>query len=144
MQIRGSGLEVTVPASQSALLHTQTLLPCTFRVDSPPVNLQFLAIFWYLEDKELLRYDNKEKVSSPTMAIDEQAVKQGNASLSIHNVTISDQGTYKCLVIDSPDRQHKEFQLHILGMVSRSWWLKSRQSEIPQRHPSFQNPDGSQ
>ncbi|XP_075037392.1 tapasin-related protein-like [Mixophyes fleayi] len=47
--------------------------------------------------------------------MDEQGVKQGNASLSIHNVTISDQGTYKCLVIDSPDRQDKEIQLSILA-----------------------------
>ncbi|XP_063789092.1 uncharacterized protein LOC134944447 [Pseudophryne corroboree] len=110
-----SGQEVTVPASQSAVFQTRTLLPCTFTVANPPVKPQLLAVFWHFGDKELLRYDNKEKVSSPTVSIDDQEVKQGNASLSIHNVTISDQGKYRCLVIYSPDRQQKEIQLNILA-----------------------------
>ncbi|XP_075035144.1 uncharacterized protein LOC142097311 isoform X3 [Mixophyes fleayi] len=108
-----SGLEVTVPSSHIALFQTRTLLPCTFTVDNPSVNPQFLAIFWHFGNIELLRYDNKEKVSSPRVSMDEQELKRGNASLSIHSVTISDQGTYKCLVIYSPNRQHKDIQLNI-------------------------------
>ncbi|XP_075035145.1 uncharacterized protein LOC142097312 [Mixophyes fleayi] len=111
-----SGLEVTVPSSHVALFQTRTVLPCTFTVNNPPVNPIFLAIFWYFEGKQLLRYDNKDKDSSPGVSIDEQELKRGNASLSIHNVTITDQGTYKCLVIYSPERQHKEIQLNILAV----------------------------
>ncbi|XP_075037395.1 uncharacterized protein LOC142098448 [Mixophyes fleayi] len=45
------------------------------------------------------------------MSIDDQEAKKGNASLSITNVTLSDQGMYKCLVIYSPEKQEKEILL---------------------------------
>ncbi|MEE6522041.1 hypothetical protein FKM82_020439 [Ascaphus truei] len=104
---------MTVPSSQRALVGSDVLLPCTFRVDNPPLNPQFLAILWYFGDKELLRYDNKGESSHPRMTIDVQATKDGTASLSVNNVSLSDKGTYKCLVIYSPDRQQKEIRLDI-------------------------------
>ncbi|XP_075035146.1 uncharacterized protein LOC142097313 [Mixophyes fleayi] len=106
-----SVLDVVAPPSHNAAIGSRTLLSCSFTVDKPPIQPSFLAILWYRGDKELLRYDNKGKHSSPRMSIDDQATKMGKASLSITNVTISDQGTYKCLVIYSPERQEKEIQL---------------------------------
>ncbi|XP_018096172.1 uncharacterized protein LOC108704223 [Xenopus laevis] len=108
-----SSLEVTVPSSQSSLIGRDVLLPCTFRVDNPPVNPKFLALLWHFGDKEVLRYDTKGKVSSPRISIDEKLILEGNASLSLSNVTISDGGTYRCSVIYSPDTQQKEIRLHI-------------------------------
>ncbi|OCT58799.1 hypothetical protein XELAEV_18001286mg, partial [Xenopus laevis] len=108
-----SALEVTAPSSQSSLIGRDVLLPCTFRVDNPPVNPKFLALLWHFGDKEILRYDNKGKVSSPRLSIDEKLILEGNASLSLSNVTISDRGTYRCSVIYSPNTQHKEIRLHI-------------------------------
>ncbi|XP_040212171.1 uncharacterized protein LOC120943116 [Rana temporaria] len=108
-----SALDVLAPRTHSALIGSTTLVPCSFTVGSPPINPQFLAILWQYGEKELVRYDNKEKSSSPRMSIDEKEAKQGNASLTIHNVTIADQGTYKCLIIYSPMKGMKEIQVDI-------------------------------
>ncbi|XP_073492210.1 uncharacterized protein [Aquarana catesbeiana] len=108
-----SALDVVGTKTHNALIGSTTVIPCSFTVDSPPINPQFLAILWQYEEKELVRYDNKEKSATPRMSIDEKETRQGNASLTIHNVTIDDQGTYKCLVIYSPDRKVKEIQLNI-------------------------------
>ncbi|XP_031748713.1 uncharacterized protein LOC100496188 [Xenopus tropicalis] len=108
-----SALEVTVPPDQSSPMGRDALLPCTFRVDNPPMNPKFLAILWHFGDKEVLRYDNKGKVSSPRVSIDERALLEGNASLSLSNVTVSDGGTYRCSVIYSPETQKKEIRLRI-------------------------------
>ncbi|XP_053550640.1 uncharacterized protein LOC128642025 [Bombina bombina] len=108
-------LELTVPPSTNAFVGTSILLPCTFRVDKPPINPNYLAIFWHFGETELLKYDNKGTVLSTTrVTIDDRAILQGNASLTIPGVTVSDEGTYKCLVIYNPDgRQEKRIRLDI-------------------------------
>ncbi|XP_073492202.1 uncharacterized protein [Aquarana catesbeiana] len=107
------GLDVTAPPSQTALFKSRVVLPCTFRVTTPPINPQFLAIIWTHGTKDLLRFDNKEKVVSDGVSFDEQAARQGSASLTIHNVTIANHGTYKCLVIYSPDRTSRDIELNV-------------------------------
>ncbi|XP_073504780.1 uncharacterized protein [Phyllobates terribilis] len=109
-------LEITVPPSQVGIVQNDVLLPCTFKVAKPPVNLQYLAIFWHFGEQEIVRYDTKTKGSTLRFIIDEQEVKQGNASLTIRNVTVSDKGSYKCTVIYSPDTQEKQIQLNILAV----------------------------
>ncbi|XP_072273396.1 uncharacterized protein [Pyxicephalus adspersus] len=107
-----SALNIVAPRTHNALIGSSTLVPCSFTVDSPPINPQFLAILWLYGEKELVRYDNKEKSALPGVSIDEGVASQGNASLTIHNVTIVDQGTYKCVIIYSPNRKVKEIQLN--------------------------------
>ncbi|KAM5151724.1 uncharacterized protein ACMZJ9_009970 [Mantella aurantiaca] len=126
-------LEVVAPATHNALIGSTTLVPCSFKVDKPPINLQFLAILWQYGEKELVRYDNKGKYATPRMSIDEGKAKQGNASLTIHNVTIADQGTFKCLVIYSPNTGAKEIQvnIHAVPMVTL---LKNALSKNEENH----------
>lgn len=117
----GSALDVLAPRTHSALIGSTTLVPCSFTVGSPPINHQFLAILWQYGEKELVRYDNKEKSASPRMSINEKEAKQGNASLTINNVTIADQGKYKCLIIYSPMKGMKEIQVDIQGKQTGFW-----------------------
>ncbi|XP_073403358.1 uncharacterized protein [Dendrobates tinctorius] len=112
----GCALEITVPSSQLGIVQTDVLLPCTFKVEKPPVNLQYLAIFWHFGDKEIVRYDSKTKGSTSRFVIDEQAVKRGDVSLTIYNVTVSDEGSYKCTVVYTPDTQEKKIRLNILAV----------------------------
>ncbi|XP_075141449.1 uncharacterized protein LOC142217157 [Leptodactylus fuscus] len=109
-------LEVTAPPSHIGILHTDVLLPCTFKVGNNPVNLQYLAIFWNIGEKEILKYDSKTKGFTSRFTIDEQKVTRGDASLTIRNVTVSDKGTYRCTVVYSPDQQEKNIQLNILAV----------------------------
>ncbi|OCT58807.1 hypothetical protein XELAEV_18001295mg [Xenopus laevis] len=74
----------------------------------------FLAIFWYFGDTEILRYDNKGKeIIHSRVTVDEKGFLQGNASITLSNVTISDEGTYRCLVIHSPSRQEKKISFRV-------------------------------
>ncbi|KAM4632475.1 uncharacterized protein O3C94_018993 [Discoglossus pictus] len=108
-------LDVTAPPYKNALIGSRGVLPCTFHVDNPPVNPQFLAVFWHFGNKELLRYDNKGTVLSPGVSVDEKAAMNGDVSLTIHNVTLSDEGTYTCLVIYSRDKLQKAIKLNLLA-----------------------------
>ncbi|XP_073491231.1 tyrosine-protein phosphatase non-receptor type substrate 1-like [Aquarana catesbeiana] len=107
-----SALDVLAPGTHNALIGSTTLVPCSFTVDSPPVDTKYLAIVWKYGEKELVRYD-KEKSASPRMSINEKEAKQGNASLTINNVSIADQGNYKCLITYSPMKGMKEIQVDI-------------------------------
>ncbi|XP_040297004.1 uncharacterized protein LOC121008481 isoform X2 [Bufo bufo] len=111
-----SGFEITVPPSKVGIVHTDVLMPCTFKVEKYPINPQFLAVFWHFGEKEIARYDSKTKESTSRFTIDGQTVKQGNASLTIHNVAVSDKGTYKCTVIYTPNNQEKNIELNILAI----------------------------
>ncbi|XP_040212174.1 uncharacterized protein LOC120943121 [Rana temporaria] len=120
-----SQLEVTAPASQTAIVFQSFILPCTFHMDTSSVNQQYPSIIWYFGGKELLKIDEKEKAIRKGLSFDEQAAIKGDASLTIHNVTIANQGTYKCLVIHSPYQQYREIQLIVyarplLSILSKS------------------------
>ncbi|XP_073504784.1 uncharacterized protein [Phyllobates terribilis] len=114
-------LEITVPSSQVGIDQTDVLLPCTFKVETFPLQLQYLSIFWHFGENKIARYDSKTKGSTSRFVIDEQKVKQGDASLTIQNVTISLQGTYTCTVIYILDSEAKSLQLRILGDCNRRW-----------------------
>ncbi|XP_075422599.1 tapasin-like isoform X2 [Ascaphus truei] len=106
-------LELTVLPSHRAMMNADVVLPCTFHVDKPPVNPHFLAIRWSFQDKVVLTYDNTVNSARPALSLDLKATRNGNASLCLSQVKISDGGIYKCLVIYSPDRQEKVIQLDI-------------------------------
>ncbi|XP_072273409.1 uncharacterized protein [Pyxicephalus adspersus] len=57
--------------------------------------------------------DNKKKVVRKGLSFDEQSARKGNASLIIHNVTIANHGTYKCLVTYGPHQKYREIQLSV-------------------------------
>ncbi|XP_056389389.1 uncharacterized protein LOC130283841 [Hyla sarda] len=112
----GSALEVTVSPSQVGIVHSDVILSCTFKVDKPPINPQFLATFWHFGEKEIARHDSKATWSAPEYTMNEQTITQGDASLTIRNVTVSHQGAYKCTVVYSPNSQVQEIQLDILAV----------------------------
>eukprot|EP00079_Xenopus_tropicalis_P031788 XP_017945559.1 PREDICTED: uncharacterized protein LOC105946035 [Xenopus tropicalis] len=130
-----SVLEVFAPPTQQTFLGSNVLLPCTFQVENSQILPNFLAVFWYIGDKEIFRYDNKGKsISHSRVTADEKGFPQGNASITLSNVAISDQGTYRCLVIHSPSRKEKDITVKVQGKnimfrVNDDWFQK--QGPIP-------------
>uniref|UniRef100_A0A1B8Y3X1 Ig-like domain-containing protein n=1 Tax=Xenopus tropicalis TaxID=8364 RepID=A0A1B8Y3X1_XENTR len=88
---------------------------CTFSLAKPPINPLFLAVFWYFQDKEILRYDNKGLSLGPRVLFSKEAANNGDVSVSLANVSISDGGIYRCLVIYSPEKKEKEVLLEIFA-----------------------------
>uniref|UniRef100_A0A8C5PJ76 Ig-like domain-containing protein n=1 Tax=Leptobrachium leishanense TaxID=445787 RepID=A0A8C5PJ76_9ANUR len=106
-----------VPRSQTASLGSRVILPCAFRVKDSPVNPSLLVVIWKFGNKEMVKYENNEMTSNMKASMDTQVTMNGDVSLSLYNVTISDEGTYKCLVIYGQENQDKTINLHVQGMV---------------------------
>ncbi|XP_066433402.1 uncharacterized protein [Eleutherodactylus coqui] len=109
----GSALQVYAPTSPKAELGANVLIPCTFKECSSGITQQYLAIVWEFEGNVIVRYDSKGLEKQPRKYIDEKNIKDGAADLYIHNASIGDIGTYKCTVICSPERSHKEVNLTV-------------------------------
>uniref|UniRef100_A0A803KA45 Uncharacterized LOC100493192 n=2 Tax=Xenopus tropicalis TaxID=8364 RepID=A0A803KA45_XENTR len=86
-------------SSQCALAGSDVLLPCSFQVDKPPPNPEPPTVIWYFHNQEIVRSDNKGLSLSPRASFNGQAANMGDASLSLANVSISDEGIYRCHVI---------------------------------------------
>eukprot|EP00079_Xenopus_tropicalis_P018313 XP_004919682.1 PREDICTED: uncharacterized protein LOC101734290 [Xenopus tropicalis] len=111
----GSILDISAPSPQRVLLGNEAQLRCTFSLAKPPINPLFLAVFWYFQDMEILRYDNKGLSLSPRVSFSKEAANNGDVSVSLANVSISDGGIYRCLVIYSPEKMEKEVLLEIFA-----------------------------
>ncbi|XP_065447123.1 tyrosine-protein phosphatase non-receptor type substrate 1-like [Chrysemys picta bellii] len=109
-------LEVTVDSPVAAQLGSQALLPCTFTVVDTPMSPEYLAVHWYFQDQELVSYDDSLNVFRPGASMDTEQLASGNTSLVLRNVTVSDQGAYRCLVIHSPDRGEQSLHLAVLAV----------------------------
>ncbi|XP_053550360.1 tapasin-related protein-like isoform X2 [Bombina bombina] len=118
----------------SAKLGADIVIPCTFHVHTLPVNPDFLAIFWYFQGKEILRYDTVVRTSHPRASLDTTKAPDGNASLLISNVKIFDSGIYKCLVIYTPEKMEKETILDVYAppkiIITNNLVVKNTESFI--------------
>ncbi|CAI9612647.1 unnamed protein product, partial [Staurois parvus] len=113
-----AALVVFAPSPQRAQLGENMVLPCSFRVDDNPINLQYLAILWLFQGNEILRIDNKGELSQPRMFINKQDITKGIANMEIKNVTISDIGKYRCMVIYSPQKESRDIDLSVYATPS--------------------------
>ncbi|XP_077303644.1 uncharacterized protein LOC143923711 isoform X1 [Lithobates pipiens] len=115
-QTLDAALDVLASSPQRALVAKDTDIICFFSVDKQPLDTNFLAILWHFQGNVILRYDNKGCSSQdPRMTLDVESLKNGNASLHISNVTISDGGIYKCSIIYSPESKEKEISFEVLA-----------------------------
>ncbi|XP_075175661.1 uncharacterized protein LOC142246484 [Anomaloglossus baeobatrachus] len=108
-----SGLEVFAPSPQRVLNGSSVVLPCSFSINKLPLDPKYLAILWSFKGRQILVYDNKGIKKDPKATFDGEATKDGNASLTLDKVTLSDDGTYSCLVVYSPDQIQKDIVLEV-------------------------------
>ncbi|KAM5151725.1 uncharacterized protein ACMZJ9_009971, partial [Mantella aurantiaca] len=113
-----AALVVFAPTPHSAQLGKDIVLPCSFKVDGSSIDLQFLAILWLFKKNVVLRFDIKGTSSNPRMFINKQDISKGIANMEIKNVTISDIGQYRCMVIYSPQQEFKDIDLSVYATPS--------------------------
>ncbi|XP_028670840.1 uncharacterized protein LOC114661806 isoform X2 [Erpetoichthys calabaricus] len=97
----------------SASLHADVLLPCTFSVRNTKNGLKFVIITWKRNGVQLAQYkdDAIQNTSRTELLITE--LSKGDASLLLRNVTVSDEGDYKCEVHEAPNTRSGNVSLKV-------------------------------
>ncbi|XP_075035149.1 uncharacterized protein LOC142097314 isoform X2 [Mixophyes fleayi] len=109
----GAALDVSAPTSHIAQMGSNVILPCSFTVNSPTINFNFLAIIWQFKENTIVSFDTKGMTVDKRRFISQQDISKGIADLHIQNVTTSDIGAYKCTIVYSPDTKMKEVKLTV-------------------------------
>ncbi|XP_018424884.1 PREDICTED: natural cytotoxicity triggering receptor 3 ligand 1-like [Nanorana parkeri] len=107
---------MTGPSTYMASVGSIAHIPCTFTADKLPADLRFFAVFWYLEGKRILRYDDIVTSTDPRYSLEEDRALNGNADLTISNTSVSDGGDYTCSVTYSPLRMEKKIRVDITAI----------------------------
>ncbi|KAM4698674.1 uncharacterized protein WCC33_014197 [Rhinophrynus dorsalis] len=105
-------LQITAPSPHNVVMGSDVTLPCTFTISTPNMDPLYLSILWFFQGKEIVRLDSKGFSSNERVIFSVQDTKKGIASLRLPKVTESDIGTYKCMVVYSPESQTKEIVLN--------------------------------
>eukprot|EP00079_Xenopus_tropicalis_P019652 XP_012809542.1 PREDICTED: cell surface glycoprotein CD200 receptor 1-like [Xenopus tropicalis] len=110
----GTTLQLAAPPSRQVLVGSRAILPCMISVGNASLDLNYLVVIWFFQNKEILRLDNKCFSSTSRRSFEQQEVDNGNFSLALSNVRSSDEGVYTCAVVYSPEREDKEIRLNVL------------------------------
>uniref|UniRef100_H3AU83 Ig-like domain-containing protein n=1 Tax=Latimeria chalumnae TaxID=7897 RepID=H3AU83_LATCH len=116
----------TDPSPVTAQLGSDVVLKCDLTVDTPTPDLQYLIVKWFLNDKQLVEFNDKLIPSSFRVTMSEREIQNGNASLSIPKVTPADEGDYKCFVLYTLDKEEKTIRLKVEGNVAVSESLMNK------------------
>ncbi|KAM8962398.1 tyrosine-protein phosphatase non-receptor type substrate 1-like [Pelodytes ibericus] len=108
-------LEITSPSSHGTRAGTNTSVPCTFTVGDSPVDLSRLSILWRFQGKLILSYDGAASPLYPGVSLNISRIKDGDASLSIANTTISDGGIYNCSVTYNTEQKETHVRLDVVA-----------------------------
>uniref|UniRef100_A0A8C3FFY3 Ig-like domain-containing protein n=1 Tax=Chrysemys picta bellii TaxID=8478 RepID=A0A8C3FFY3_CHRPI len=109
-----SRLQIFTEPSSRALLGSGALLKCRFDVGGP-VDLSSLRVQWYLFEERIAQYDQGRGESQVRASVSEQELENGNASLSLSGVSVSDEGLYKCVVGYGTEQLQGETTLRVLA-----------------------------
>lgn len=119
-QVRG--LTVTGKDGPNESLRGENVtFPCLLSGVPIPLNLQKLSVIWTLRlrngtEHEVYHFRSSQHQSfRPGSYMNDRDLARGNASLSIPNIQITDEGDYRCFVNVTPDVGFVTFTLHVSG-----------------------------
>uniref|UniRef100_A0A8C4SXY6 Ig-like domain-containing protein n=1 Tax=Erpetoichthys calabaricus TaxID=27687 RepID=A0A8C4SXY6_ERPCA len=109
---------LTVHDEIKGILHADVLLPCFFHVTNNKHGLPNLTVTWEKNGFEFIKYKNGNINRSHRTLLWENELQRGNASLLLRNITISDEGDYKCEVYDPPSTSIVQLKIRASPNVS--------------------------
>uniref|UniRef100_A0A3Q0QRY5 Ig-like domain-containing protein n=1 Tax=Amphilophus citrinellus TaxID=61819 RepID=A0A3Q0QRY5_AMPCI len=107
----------------SVLVGTEITLSCVFDTPSKLVEWSALSIEWNMVDKHAKKSmvymleDGRAHVYKEGSVMNETRLRQSDASLQLHNVTVRDEGLYTCRVIN-PLIYTESTALKVLGILA--------------------------
>ncbi|KAG8429825.1 hypothetical protein GDO86_019105 [Hymenochirus boettgeri] len=92
-------LQITThPSHIDAQLGSTAILNCSFTLEVTPVDPAQVHVIWKKEGTKVLSYMGNMEVQRPGAQLSEQVLTQGDASLTLPNLTRSDSGKYSCSI----------------------------------------------
>uniref|UniRef100_A0A8C5PT35 Ig-like domain-containing protein n=1 Tax=Leptobrachium leishanense TaxID=445787 RepID=A0A8C5PT35_9ANUR len=114
-----SGVEVVIPRlPETGHVGASVLIPCHFYIENHRVNPDLLVVQWMFGYETLLTFSNYEIVSHERVKLDKKAAINGDISLSLHDLSVKDEGTYTCSVTYNGKREQKDVELRIQAYPS--------------------------
>lgn len=116
-RLRVTGKDVPI----EALRGDDVTIPCLLSGVPIPLNLQKVTVVWTLRlqngiEREVYSFQRSSHQSWRNRShMNDRDLQQGNASLSIPNIQIEDEGDYICFVIVTPDSGTTTSTLHVSG-----------------------------
>uniref|UniRef100_H3ACB2 Ig-like domain-containing protein n=1 Tax=Latimeria chalumnae TaxID=7897 RepID=H3ACB2_LATCH len=112
--VTSAALNVNIePSPVISDLGSDVLLHCSFTVDTPSIDFSFLIVKWFLKGVVLMEFNDKITVSRPRMKMSDTEISKGNASLSISDIRIVDEGDYICSILYTPEKIEKTVSLAV-------------------------------
>ncbi|XP_056390228.1 uncharacterized protein LOC130284168 [Hyla sarda] len=88
----------TSPDQMASETGTTAVLKCFFSLGVTPVDPAQVHVFWKHEGKKVLSYVDRITALRPGAHISEEQLANGDASLTLPNVTLEDAGQYTCSI----------------------------------------------
>lgn len=104
-------LEVSVEPNVVANPGQTVHLKCILQGIKEPLDMKTLMIQWYTRGKQIAEYDEKIQVERPEMSLSLEALKKGDATLTIQSFTAEHAGNYRCYVYYKSDHIMKQIVL---------------------------------
>ncbi|KAM4631689.1 uncharacterized protein O3C94_018295 [Discoglossus pictus] len=104
---------ITDPSPVSVKAGETVHLKCILKVSKLPVDLSDLMVQWYTRGKQMAEYDTKLVIDKPGLSMSIDALKKGDATLTISNVTHENSGNYRCYFFYNSDHSRKETVLFV-------------------------------
>ncbi|XP_043942464.1 uncharacterized protein LOC122813971 isoform X4 [Protopterus annectens] len=101
----------TTSSHVKARIGSDVLLNCQFNTGQSQIDLKLLAVSWFLGHERVATYDDKLTTYRPSVAMSVDELQNGNASLLIKGTKVTDEGTYICKVIYTPERDQSQLTL---------------------------------
>ncbi|XP_075035123.1 uncharacterized protein LOC142097305 isoform X2 [Mixophyes fleayi] len=99
-------------AAPSSRLPTYILMSTVIVVDKPPVRLTILSVRWEHDGRPLVDYKEGNMTNhNPRALMPLEQIKDGNISLVLTNLTLSDSGNYTCVIHYGAQRETARYTL---------------------------------
>ncbi|MEE6521698.1 hypothetical protein FKM82_019991 [Ascaphus truei] len=88
-------------------------LKCLLKVEKLPMDMKNFMVQWFTRGKQVAEYDNKITIDKPGLSMSEEALKKGDATLTIASVTAEHAGNYRCYVYYASGSSMKQTVLEV-------------------------------
>nr|DBA19089.1 TPA: hypothetical protein GDO54_014962 [Pyxicephalus adspersus] len=101
-------LDIFVEPSVSAKPGDKVPLKCILQNVTKPVVLKDLMVQWFTRGKQVAEFDDKIVISKTGLSMSLEAIKTGDATLTIDSFSSENAGNYRCYVYYKSDSTMKQ------------------------------------